>query len=153
MAFLIILMAVGVLFILSEILIVPGTVVSGVLGIAALGASCIYAYIEFGAVTGTAVTVSGVLLAVLMTVSMIRAGLRKRLGSDVPKSGFLDGSGIMPGDTGRSVSRIAPCGMASIGGEDVEVISLEGGIEAGTDVSVVLIEDGKIYVKPAEEDF
>ena len=80
MAFLIILMAVGVLFILSEILIVPGTVVSGVLGIAALGASCIYAYIEFGAVTGTAVTVSGVLLAVLMTVSMIRAGLRKRLG-------------------------------------------------------------------------
>lgn len=153
MVFLIILMAVGVLFILSEILIVPGTVVSGVLGIAALGASCIYAYIEFGAVTGTAVTVSGVLLSVLMTVSMIRAGLRKRLGSDVQKSGFLDGSGIMPGDTGRSVSRLAPCGMASIGGEDVEVTSLEGGIEAGTDVSVVLIEDGKIYVKPVEEDF
>ena len=92
MAFLIILMAVGVLFILSEILIVPGTVVSGVLGIAALGASCIYAYIEFGAVTGTAVTVSGVLLAVLMTVSMIRAGLRKRLGSDVPKSGIPSNS-------------------------------------------------------------
>ena len=153
MAFLIILMAVGILFILSEILIVPGTAVSGVLGVIALGSSCIYAYIEFGPVAGTAVTVFSVLLAVLMTVSMIRAGLRKRLESDTHKSVFFEGHGIAPGDAGRALTLLSPHGMASIGGENVEVTSLEGGIEAGTDVSVVLIEDGKIYVKPVEEDF
>lgn len=155
MVFLIILMAVGLLFILTEILIVPGAIVAGVLGITALGCSCVYAFIEFGSVPGTVVTVFNVAVTVVMMIYMIRSGIRRRM--DISGIGrgarLFEDCGINVGDSGKALTGLAPHGMAEIGPGRVEVVSLEGTIDAGADVVVVLIEDGKIYVKPSEEEF
>ena len=41
----------------------------------------------------------------------------------------------------------------TVGDETYEVKALEGIIDAGVEVEVVLVEDKKIYVKPVSEDF
>ena len=47
MAFIIILIAVGVLLVLSVIFLFPGIVVAGILGLISFGGSCFYAFSEF----------------------------------------------------------------------------------------------------------
>ena len=43
-------------------------------------------------------------------------------------------------------------GTARINGKSYEVTALEGMIDAGSEVEVVHIENGKIYVKPVMPD-
>ena len=43
--------------------------------------------------------------------------------------------------------------MARFDGKGYEVKSLEGMIDAGTDVEIVMFEDNRIYVKPVSSDF
>ena len=57
------------------------------------------------------------------------------------------------GDSGKAVTRLAPMGTARFGGKSYEVKSLEGMIDAGTEVEIVMFEDNKIYVKPVSADF
>ena len=65
----------------------------------------------------------------------------------------MDGESLSVGDTGKAVTRLAPIGTARFDGKSYEVKSLEGMIDAGTDIEVVLFEDNKIYVKPHLADF
>lgn len=154
MVFLIILMTVGVLLILTEILLARGTLVAGISGIAVLAVSCLYAYIEFGTVAGTILTVADAAIIVVMMIYMVRARVRRHLETSDFRSGRLFGDeSVSVGDAGKTVTCLSPSGIAEIGRDRMEVVSLEGVIDAGEDVSVVLIEEGKIYVKPSEEDF
>ncbi len=156
MAFIIILMLVGILLILTEILLIPGVGVAGILGVISLGGSCFYAFNEFGSAAGTAVTVVNVVLIVLLTVYVLRAKTWKKLALDTnidSRVSLFDENAIAVGDKGKTLTRLAPMGTAMISDERCEVTSLEGVIAPGTEVEVVLIEDNKIYVKPVVEDF
>ena len=156
MAFIIILMAVGLVLVLAEILLIPGVGVAGILGLASLGGSCFYAFHEFGPGTGTIVTVINVVLLVALTVYVLRAKTWKKLALNTnidPKIQFFDENTLAVGDTGKTLTRLAPMGTAKIGENNYEVKSLEGIIDPGTEVEIVMIEDNKIYVKPVEKDF
>ncbi len=156
MAFIIVLMLVGILLILAEILLVPGIGVAGILGIASLGGSCFYAFREFGPEAGTVVTVINVVLIVLLTVYVLRAKTWKKLALDTnidSKVNIFDENALAVGDRGKTMTRLGPMGTAVFRGTRYEVISLEGVIDPAVDVEVVLMEDNKIYVKPASEDF
>ncbi len=156
MAFIIILMAVGLVLVLAEILLIPGVGVAGILGLASLGGSCFYAFHEFGPGTGTIVTVINVVLLVALTVYVLRAKTWKKLALNTnidSKIQFFDENTLAVGDTGKTLTRLAPMGTAKIGENNYEVKSLEGIIDPGTEVEIVMIEDNKIYVKPVEKDF
>jgi membrane-bound ClpP family serine protease len=60
---------------------------------------------------------------------------------------------VAVGDEGKTLTRLAPMGQALIGSESVEVKALEGMLDPNVDVVVVMIEDGKIYVKQKENEF
>lgn len=156
MAFIIILMAVGLVLVLAEILLIPGVGVAGILGLASLGGSCFYAFHEFGPGTGTIVTVINVVLLVALTVYVLRAKTWKKLALNTnidSKIQFFDENTLAVVDTGKTLTRLAPMGTAKIGENNYEVKSLEGIIDPGTEVEIVMIEDNKIYVKPVEKDF
>ena len=98
--------------------------------------------------------IAGKGVAVVMSVLIVRARIRKKIaGSLSGKSNFLRDDAVSVGDTGMAETGLAPSGMARIGHERVPVTALEGEIEQGADVEVVLVEEGRIYVKPAGEDF
>ena len=156
MAFIIILMVVGILLILAEILLIPGVGIAGILGVASLGGSCFYAFNEFGSSAGTIVTVFNVVLIVVLTIYVLRAKTWKILALHTnidSKANMFDENALQVGDCGKTMTRLAPMGTAMIGNVRYEVTSLEGIIDPGTDVEVVLMEDNKIYVKPLQDDY
>lgn len=156
MGFIIVLILVGILLLLAEILLVPGVGVAGILGVISLGGSCFCAYSEFGSTVGTVVTVINVVLVVILTIYVLRAKTWKKLALDTnidSRVNMFDSKSLATGDCGKTLTRLAPMGTAIIRDVKYEVTSLEGVIDPGTDVEVVLMEDNKIYVKPVSEDF
>lgn len=156
MAFIIILIALGLILILAEILLIPGIGVAGILGLASMGGSCFYAFHEFGTDTGAVVTIVNAVLLLVLVVYVLRAKTWRKLALNTnidSKIQFFDEARIAVGDTGKTLTRLAPMGTAKIGEATCEVKSLEGIIDPGIEVEVVMIEDNRIYVKPVENDY
>ena len=149
MGFIITLILVGLVLIFAEILLVPGVGIAGVLGLLSLGGSCFYAFTQIGTMAGTIVTAVNVVLLVSLTIWVLRAKTWKRLTLETnieSKAVSSDSDILAVGDRGRTVTRLAPMGSVKFGDNVVEVKALEGMIDPGVEVKVVLIEDKKIYV-------
>ena len=156
MGFAIVLILVGLVLIFAEILLIPGVGVAGILGLLSMGGSCFYAFHEMGTTTGIIITVINALLIVGLTVWVLRAKTWKRLTLDTnidSKAFSLEGAKIAIGDRGRTITRLAPMGTARFGEDTYEVKALEGMVDPGTDIEIVLIEDNKIYVEPYTDEF
>lgn len=151
MGFVITLILLGLILMFAEILLIPGVGIAGVLGLLSLGGSCFYAFTQIGTTAGAIVTAVNVVLIVALTVWVLRAKTWKRLALDTNiKSKAVDSESvsIAVGDRGKTVTRLAPMGTVRFGEHAVEVKALEGLVDPGTDVQVVLIEDNRIYVRP-----
>lgn len=155
MGFIITLILVGLVLIFAEILLIPGVGVAGILGLLSMGGSCFYAFNQMGSTAGAIVTAINALLIVALTVWVLRAKTWKRLTLDTnidSKAVSSDGV-ISVGERGKTVTRLAPMGMVLFDADSVEVKALEGMIDPGVEVEVVMIEDSRIYVKPVGEEF
>ena len=156
MGFIIVLILVGLVLIFAEILLIPGVGVAGILGLISMGGSCFYAFNQMGNVTGAIVTAINALLIVALTAWVLRARTWKRFtlntNIDSKATGSIKDS-ISIGDKGQTLTRLAPMGSARLAEEVYEVKALEGMIDPGVEVEVVLIEDNKIYVKPYTAEF
>ena len=147
------LILIGLVLMLAEILVVPGVGVAGVLGLLSMGGSCYYAFHEFGNTTGGLVTgLNGVLLLVLL-IFVLRAKTWKRftLNTNIDSKAVSQEDVLSVGDRGKTVTRLAPMGAVRIGDNVVEVKALEGMIDPGVEVEVVLLEDNRIYVSPVND--
>lgn len=151
MGFVITLILLGLLLMFAEILLIPGVGIAGVLGLLSLGGSCFYAFTQMGTTAGVIVTAVNVVLIVALTVWVLRAKTWKRLALEtnieskaVPSESVV----VAVGGRGRAVTRLAPMGTVRFGENAVEVKALEGLVDQGTEVEVVLIEDNRIYVRP-----
>lgn len=155
MGFVITLILVGLVLIFAEILIIPGVGVAGILGLLSMGGSCFYAFTQLGNTAGIVVTAINAVLLVALTVWVLRAKTWKRLSLETKvdsKAVSFDGV-LSLGERGRTLTRLAPMGMVLFDEDSVEVRALEGMIDPGVEVEIVMIEDNKVYVKPVGEDF
>ena len=151
MGFIIVLILVGLVLIFAEILLIPGIGIAGVLGLLSMGGSCFYAFNQLGTNAGVIVTIVNAALIVALTIWVIRAKTWKRftLNTNIySKAIDLFEDKLSVGDRGRTLSRLSPMGSAKIMDEVYEVKALEGMIDSGVEIEVVLIEDNRIYVKP-----
>ena len=151
MGFIITLILVGLVLIFAEILLIPGVGVAGVLGLLSMGGSCFYAFMEIGQTTGIVVTVINAALIVALTVWVLRDKTWRKMALETnidSKAVPSEASVLALGDKGKTLSRLAPMGSARFGDYVIEVKSLEGMLDPGIDVEVVLIEDNRITVKP-----
>lgn len=155
MGFIIVLILVGLVLLFAEILLIPGVGVAGILGLLSMGGSCFYAFNQLGATTGAIVTAVNAVLIAAMSVWVLRAKTWKRftLDTNITSKALGNERKLEIGDTGRTLTRLAPMGTAKLGEDAYEVKALEGMIDPGVDVEVVLIEDNKIYVKPLQKIF
>lgn len=155
MGFVITLILVGLVLIFAEILLIPGVGVAGILGLLSMGGSCFYAFNQIGETAGYIVTAVNVVLIVALTVYVLRAKTWKRLSleTNIDAKAVEGVPAVSVGDRGRTVTRLAPMGTVRFDDEAVEVKALEGMIDPAVDVEVVLVEDGKIYVRPVDSDF
>lgn len=154
MGFIITLILVGLVLIFVEILLIPGVGVAGILGLLSMGGSCFYAFNQLGTTGGAVVTAVNALLLVALTIWVLRAKTWKRLTLDtkVDSKAVSSDDRISVGDRGVTVTRLAPIGMVRFGNESVEVKALEGMVDPGIAVEVVMIEDNRIFVRPYVEE-
>lgn len=156
MGFIIVLILVGLVLIFAEILLIPGVGIAGVLGLLSMGGSCFYAFHELGTTTGIIVTAVNAVLIVGLTIWVLRAKTWKKftLDTNIDSKAFsLEGAKIAIGDRGKTMTRLAPMGTVRFGEDTYEAKALEGMIDPGTEVEIVLIEDNKIYVEPYSDEF
>ncbi len=148
------LILIGLVLIFTEILLIPGVGVAGTLGVIALGGASYYAFYALGTMTGYVVTGINVLLLIALTVYVLRAKTWKRftLNTNIDSKAIVPDDVPVVGDKGKTATRLAPVGMVRIGNHTFEAKALEGMIDPGVSVEVVLIEDNKIYVSPVNEN-
>ena len=147
------LIIVGIVLIFAEILLIPGVGVAGILGLLSIAGSSYYAFYEFGSLTGGIVTGVNASLLIVLMIYVLRAKTWKRmtLETNIDSKAVTDDSRVVcVGDVGRAMTRLAPTGSVRFGDNLVEAKVLEGMLDPGADVEIVLIEDNKIYVRKIE---
>lgn len=140
---------VGLILILIEILVIPGVGVAGILGGMLMVGGVVLAYSK-SMVFGHAMLIFS---AVLSGISLYYS-LKSKTWNKVALNDSIDARvneliGIEIGNKGITISRLAPIGKAEINGNEYEVESTEGYIEAQSNIVVVSIQPNKIWVKKA----
>lgn len=145
-AFLII---VAILLLLLEIFLLPGITIAGVGGAVFAIGGVVYAYTvgeTIGHITlaSSVLAFGGAFFGLLRTKSFNRVALKTDIDSKLVSSREL---GIVPGDEGITLSRLAPIGKALIKDITVEAKSTGDFIDEETPVIVVRVDGYNVIVE------
>lgn len=151
----ILLLVIAIVLFALEIFVIPGFGISGISGIASLGAAIVLIYNEYGgnAAFGTLVA-SGLLLAlciwwVMRSKAIDRVSLKSTIDSTNATEAQLS---VKVGDKGKAITRLALIGNARINGQVVEVKSAGEFLSEGTPIQVIAVNEALIIVEECKED-
>lgn len=140
----------GLILIVIEIFLIPGTSIAGIAGTGFLIYANYYAFDNFGLLGGyitlAAILILGFILIrrVMRSRTLDKVALKKNINSTVDNSAERS---INVGDTGVSTTSLALIGHADINGVNVEVKSLTGFLDENTPIRVTRIDQGVILVE------
>lgn len=140
----------GLLLMFAEILLIPGVGIAGVLGIASMAGSCVYAFMEINQTAGIIVTAVNAVLLVVITIWVLRAKTWQRfaLETNISSKAIVPEADVAVGVVGVTVTRLAPMGTARFGDLRMEVTARQGIIDPGVEIEVVEVDGVKVYVSP-----
>ena len=142
----------GLILLFTEVAIVPGFGVAGVLGVLALGAGAVAAWSElgpiWGAVTGGASLVAAVVM--LMWLPKSRAGRRMVLEHSHAASFSQQDRSALVGRRGTTVTPLRPSGRVRFGSEEVDVITEGEYVDRDCEVEVTAVEGTRVVVRTPE---
>lgn len=144
----------GIIFLLLEILVVPGATVVGLFGLVLVVAGVVVSFNQYGVETGV-MTLAGTLVVSLLAIGI---ALRSKTWKKAMHSSVLEGrvnvfdaDKVVKGDEGIAVTRLNPMGKALINEEYYEVKSHDNLLPENTPIIVIKVEGNKIIVKSKEE--
>lgn len=152
MGLVIFLILLGIIFLLAEILLIPGVGIAGILGILSICGSSYYAFAYLSPWTGTIVTFINVVLLSILIFFALRSKTWKKFELKTVIENTAEEKKVEVGDKGVTVTRLGPMGTARFNDRSCEVTALEGMIAPGVTVEVAHIEKNKIYVTPVMPD-
>ena len=145
----ILLIIIGLGLLMLEILFVPGMVL-GFISVILMIVGIIFSFKDYGTTTGI-VVLSGTTIASIASVYWaFNSGIWKKMGvqSHIDgKANVLEEGAVNAGDTGKTISRLNPMGKAFINNLQVEVHAQDDFIDQDKEISVVKIQQNKIFVK------
>ncbi len=146
----IVLILIGLLFLLLEVLVVPGTTLVGIVGFIFMIIGIWQTYVLYGSPAGHYTIGATVLATVIILVVALKTKTWKRLMLKTEVDGkvnLIDETKIKLGDIAKTISRLAPTGTARINGILYEVHSTGAFIDEGSEIIIVKIDQNKIFVK------
>ncbi|MCD6661130.1 MAG: hypothetical protein LT105_13285 [Lentimicrobium sp.] len=146
----IILIVAGLLFLLLEVMVIPGTTVVGVAGFALIAFSVYESYHVFGTPTGHFILLGTIFFTILTIYLSLKSKTWNRIMLKTEVDGRvneIDENVVKAGDSGITVSRLSPSGKAIINDEYFEVHTNGEFIDQETEVVVTQLFDNKIFVK------
>ena len=150
MTLIVVLIVAGLLFLLLEVLVIPGTTVVGAAGLALIAFSVWEAYHVFGSPIGHFVLVGTIFLTILTIYLSLKSKTWNRIMLNTEVSGRvneIDTNLVKAGDSGKAISRLSPSGKAIINDEYFEVHTNGQFIDQGVDIIITHMQDNKIFVK------
>lgn len=151
MFFIILLILFGVLFLVAEIVLLPGISIGGILALVCYGSSIYMAFRDYGPLTGVLVTLAILVLSAAATIMSLRAktwqrfSLKQRIDSSSMRTPEEDN--VRVGDRGVTLSRLSPMGKVEIGGHIYEAKSLDRYVDPRSEVEVVGFENFSVVVR------
>ncbi|MEZ5196254.1 MAG: NfeD family protein [Bacteroidales bacterium] len=146
-----VLIGVGFLFLLLEILVLPGTNIAGVVGFILIAIGIWQAYAVYGSTAGTITLAGSIVFSVVSLYYSLKSNTWKKatLNKNIDgKVNLVDANKIKIGDRGKTISRLAPMGKALINGEYFEVKTTGEFLDQEVEIEVIKIEFSQIIVKP-----
>ncbi|HOP12717.1 MAG TPA: hypothetical protein PLH09_01975 [Lentimicrobium sp.] len=146
----IILIIAGLLFLLLEVLVIPGTTVVGIAGFALIVFSVWESYHVFGSPTGHFVLIGTIFFTILTVYLVLKSKTWNKIMLKTEISGKvneIDSTKVQAGDPGVTVSRLTPGGKALINNEYYEVHTNGEFIDQESEIIVTHLADNKIFVK------
>lgn len=144
------LIAGGLILFAIEVFLIPGISVAGLSAACCILFAIYYAFANVGFMAGW-ITVGASAAGVAMVTAWFmrsktvdRLALKKTLNF---KPEPLKGLDLKPGDTGVSVTRLTLIGNADFKGKIIEVQSADGFIDEKSQIEIVRIDNGTVYVK------
>ena len=140
MFFIVLLVFFGLLFLVAELVLLPGVSIGAILALVSYGGAIYIAFRDYGPLAGIVVAVVLVLSFVATVVSLRsktwrRFSLKQKVDSSVMPEPVQQS--VRVGDTGMTVSRLAPMGKVEIGGKIYEAKSMDSYIDPRREVEVV----------------
>lgn len=153
MWYLVLLVLLGLLFLLVELVLLPGVSVGALLTLVCYGSALYLAFTNFGTTVGLIVLASILMLSIVAIIFSLRAKTWRRLSlnEEVTSSSMPSPEqSVKIGDIGRALSRLAPMGKVEFAGQIFEAKSLDSYIDARSMVEVVGFENFNVIVKKTE---
>jgi membrane-bound ClpP family serine protease len=142
----------ALILLVIEILILPGVSIAGVGAVLFFIAAIITAYSTSGSTAAIITFFASLGTSVITTYFSLKSKTWKRMSLetsiDSKANNDVSLSNICVGDTGKTVSRLAPVGNILINNYIVEAQSTGEYVNADIEVKVVRIENSKIIIKP-----
>lgn len=148
--YIILLVLFGLLFLVAELVLLPGVSIGAVLSLVCYGSSIYLAFKDFGVAGGVAVIlVIGVLSLVAIVVSLRaktwqRFSLKQQIRSSSMPAPEHE---VQIGERGTTLSRLSPMGKVEIAGRIYEAKSLDAYVDPRREVEVVGFENFSVIVK------
>lgn len=152
----ILLILLGMILFLVEFLIIPGVTVAGIGGAVLFGVAVFVAYRTHGTTVGNYTLLSTLVISVTALVIALRSKtwsrfmLKTNIDSKVEVG--LEDQKIKPGDTGITMTRLAPVGMVTVNNITIEGKSIGGFLDPNTKIEVVKVLGTQIIVKPINKE-
>lgn len=150
----VILILVGLLLMILEIIVIPGSGVVGIVGMASMIAGIWLAYtkqgVEAGHITlGITLAVNVIGLAFALRSKTWKNAMLKTVNSG--KVNEIKTEDIKIGQVGKTISRCAPMGKAQFNNTYYEVSTLSEFIDQGKEIEIIRISGNKIFVKKTKK--
>ena len=142
---------VGVLLLILEFAVIPGTTIAGIGGGLLLIASIYLAFNSYGVVPGILTALFIVIVVPILFVKLFKgkAGKKMVLNSEISAVvNEAETAGIQVGDSGTTLGRLAPIGKVRVNDKVIEGKSLQGFLDENVQVEVVEVLKTQIIVKP-----
>lgn len=145
------LIVLGILFLVAELVLLPGVSVGAVLALVSYGTAGYLAFTHYSTLVGAIVVVTIIVLSLIATVISLRAKTWQRFSlnqkinsSSMPTTPKQE---IKIGDRGVTVSRLAPMGKIEIKDKIYEAKSLAAYVDPKREIEVIGFENFSVLVK------
>lgn len=155
MAGIIILILLGIMLFVIEFLLVPGITVAGVGGLILTVLGIYKAFDEYGTTTGVWFLIGTILVSILVIAFSLRARTWRKLMLKTNNDSTVDTNitedQIKVGDSGETLTRLAPMGKIIVNSIVREAKSIDGYIDEHSPVEIVSVRGTSITVKPIKK--
>lgn len=144
------LVVLGLIFVLIELLFIPGTTVVGILGFVSTVVGIYLSFDYFGSSTGWWFTLGSSLFFAITLYYSFKSGTWERFSlKSAMQNKVNEGltAELKEGDEGTAVSTLKPVGKAEFDNKEYEVKSFGDYVEPGTRIKIVKIDINNILVE------